>query len=167
MLGNLPDVWVSILRDPYVVSIVAGMALLALPVACKRLGVWKRRRAAIEALRNFFRDWEAESIKTASDEDWQFVRHEQMIRRMNEHLTLIRPNLSNRQWADITELIRSHEELIEERRLFLPMATNTNDPVPPRFILLPWEYREFFERAIKIKWLKPGKEKPRKKAKMS
>lgn len=161
MSWNPPGLWATV-----IISIgggfLAGLVLLALQWCWNTLGKRRRRKAAIKALRKFFHAWDVAVARAAHDEDWQFVTHEQMLRRMNDHLTLIRPNLSERQWADITELIRSQEELIDNRRLFLPMATDTNDPVPPRFILLPWEYREFFEQAIKIKWLKPGKSKARK-----
>ena len=158
---------VAVHHSDFGVAIFVGLLLLTLQWGWNTLGKRRRRKAAIEDLREFFHDWDVAVAGAAHDEDLQFDTHEQMLRRMNRHLTSMRPDLSDRQWSDITKLIWSHEELIEERRLFLPWATNTNDPVPPRFILLPWEYREFFERAIKIKWLKPGKEKPRKKAKMS
>lgn len=158
MSWNPPDLGPSIILS-FGIAILAGLLLLTLQWGWNTLGKRRRRRAAVEALSKFFQEWESEICATAHDEDWQFIRHEQMIRRINDHLALIRPDLSDRQWTDITQLIRNHEELIDNRRWILPMATLTNDPVPPRFVLLPGEYREFFEQAIKIKWLKPSKAK--------
>lgn len=164
MLSDLPNIWAEVLRDPYVVSIVSGMALLMLPVVCKQLAVQKRRTKAARDLWIIMRDWEMEIIQTADDEDLRFARHEQRIRRMNDHLTSIRRNLSDHQWADITELIRSHEESIEEWQL---VFRREFPDFPRRFFLMDDNYRNFFEQAIKIKWLKPGKSKSRKTTKIS
>ena len=161
MSWNTYDLWKSILWNPYVVSIVAGVALLVLSGVmagtCKRLGVRKRRNEAVKGIQNFFRDWEAEIRATDCDEDWRFARHEQRIRRMKDHLTLVGPNLPDQEWAEITTFIRSHEEDIEEWQLFFRREI---PDFPRRFFLMDDNYKNFFEQAIKIKWLNPGKTKP-------
>ena len=159
MSWNPPDLWATIVLG-IGGGFLAGLAVLALQWGLNILGKRRRRSATVEDLRRFFQDWEAESNATAVNESWQFVRHEQMIRRMNENLILMHPTLSGCQWSDIAELIRRHEELIDARRKL--MMTQMPGPVPEHFALLPDEYRDFFEQANKVKWLKLDKAKPRK-----
>ena len=136
-------------------GILAGLALLTLQWSWNNLAKQRRRRDTIEALGKFFQDWESEVTATAHNEDWQFVRHEQIMSRMKDNLVLMHPTLSECQWSDINELIRKHEELIDERRrLVWPALSPVNVPVSPGLILLPGEYSEFFDQAKAIKWLK-------------
>ena len=164
MSWDPPGLWPAIILN-FGVAIFVGLLLLTLQWGWNILGKRRRRKAAIEDLREFFREWVDEIIATADDEDWQFVRHEQMLRKMKYRLTLIRPDLSNRQIADITELILSHEELIDSKRqVFSSIFPDLSaDTVPGRYLLLPCEYQKFFKQSIEIKWLKPGKSKARKK----
>ena len=164
MSWNPPDLWATV-----VISIgggfLASLVLLILQWGWNTFGERRRRKAAIKALWNFFHAWDVAVARAAYDEDWQFVTHEQKLRRINDLLTLMRPNLYASQSSEITEFIRRQGELIDSKRQALSLAFPelSADTVPPRLILLPCEYRNFFEQARKIKWLKPDKSKARKK----
>ncbi len=154
MSWNPPDLWASIILS-FGVAIFAGLLLLTLQWSWNNLAKQRRRGDTIEALRKFFQDWESEVKATAYNEDWQFVRHEQIMSRMKDNLVLMHPNLSGRQWSDINELIYKHDELIDERRrLVWPAVSPVNVPIRPGLILLPNEYSEFFDQAKAIRWLK-------------
>ena len=83
---------------------------------------------------------------------FQFVAHEMKIHRMKENIIVMRAHLSGEQVSDITELIRGHEEVIEARKRLV--LDHLEPRVPEHRALLPEDYREFFDQAKAIKWLK-------------
>ena len=131
---------------------LAGIALLSIQQGWKFIDKRLNRKVAVRNFREFFQDWETSTEKNAADPAFQFVAHEMKIRRMKGNITVLRPNLSGGQASDITELISGHEEVIEARKRLV--LDHLEPPVPERRTLSPKDYREFFDQAKAIKWLK-------------
>ena len=117
---------------------------------------------AVRDLREFFQGWETSTEENAAHPAFQFVAHEMKIRRIKGNIALFRPHLSGEQASDISELISGHEEVIEARKRpgdGAPAEKNVLDhqepPVPEHRALSPEDYREFFNQAKAINWLKP------------
>ena len=131
---------------------LAGIALLSIQQGWKFIDKRLNRKVAVRNFREFFQDWETSTEKNAGDPAFRFFAHEMKIRRMKGNITVLRPHLSGEQASDITELISGHEEVIEARkRLVLDYL---EPPVPEHRALSPEDYREFFDQAKAIKWLK-------------
>ena len=90
--------------------------------------------------------------ENAAHPAFQFVAHEMKIRRIKGNIALSRPHLSGEQASDISELISGHEEVIEARKRLV--LDHLEPPVPEHRALSPEDYREFFDQAKAIQWLK-------------
>ena len=131
---------------------LAGIALLSIQQGWKFIDKRLNRRVAVRVFREFLQDWETSTEKNAADPAFQFVAHEMKIRRMKGNITVLRPHLSGEQASDITELIIGHEEIIEARKRLV--LDHLEPPVREHRTLSAEDYREFFDRAKAIKWLK-------------
>ena len=132
---------------------LAGMALILIQTGWKFIVRMRNRRVAVRILRGFFQGWETSTEENAAHPAFQFVAHEMKIRRIKGNIALFRPHLSGEQASDISELISGHEEVIEARKRLV--LDHQEPPVPEHRALSPEDYREFFDQAKAINWLKP------------
>ena len=131
---------------------LAGMALILIQTGWKFTDRRLNRRVAVRDLREFFQGWETSTEENAAHPAFQFVAHEMKIRRIKGIIALSRPHLSGEQASDISELISGHEEVIEARKRLV--LDHLEPPVPEHRALSPEDYREFFDQAKAIQWLK-------------
>ena len=132
---------------------LAGIALILVQTGWKFIDRRLNRRVAVRDLREFFQGWETSTEENAAHPAFQFVAHEMKIRRIKGNIALFRPHLSGEQASDISELISGHEEVIEARKRLV--LDHQEPPVPEHRALSPEDYREFFNQAKAINWLKP------------
>ncbi len=131
---------------------LAGIALILVQTGWKFIDRRLNRRVAVRDLREFFQGWETSTEENAAHPAFQFVAHEMKIRRIKGIIALSRPHLSGEQASDISELISGHEEVIEARKRLV--LDHLEPPVPEHRALSPEDYREFFDQAKAIQWLK-------------
>ena len=131
---------------------LAGIALILIQTGWKFIDRRLNRRVAVRDLREFFQGWETSTKENAAHPAFQFVAHEMKIRRIKGNIALFRPHLSGEQASDISELMSGHEEVIEARKRLV--LDHLEPPVPEHRALSPEDYREFFNQAKAIKWLK-------------
>ena len=131
---------------------LAGIALILIQTGWKFIDRRLNRMVAVRDLREFFQGWETSTEENAADLAFQFVAHEMKIRRLKGNIALFRPHLSGEQASDISELISGHKEVIEARKRLV--LDHLEPPVPEHRALSPEDYREFFNQAKAIKWLK-------------
>ena len=146
-LGSTSSIFLNIVG-----GFLAGIALLSIQQGWKFIDHRLNRRVAVRVFREFLQDWETSTEKNAADPAFQFVAHEMKIRRMKGNITVLRPHLSGGQASDITELIIGHEEIIETRKRLV--LDHLEPPVLEHRALLSEDYREFFDQAKAIKWLR-------------
>ena len=133
-------------------GLLAGIALILIQTGWKFIEKRRKRGVAIIKLREFFQGWETSTEENAADPAFQFFGHERRILRMKENISVLRPHLSGKQASDISELIFGHEDLIEARQKLV--LDRQEPPVPEHRALSPDDYRDFFDQAKAIKWLK-------------
>lgn len=140
------DAWSSVLLS-VAAGFFAGALLLLCQMAWNNIQRQRHRRAAVQELAEFFRDWRREVIKWENEDVWQFFCHEQMMQLLWVKLTQIRQHLKDRQGSDIVQLVMGHQDLIDSRLQALapiPESYGDHRPIERHFALLPTDYMEFF-----------------------
>ena len=147
-LGSTSSIFLNIVG-----GFLAGISLLSIQQGWKFIDKRLNRRVSVRVFREFLQDWETSTEINAADPAFQFVAHEMKIRRMKGNIAVLRAHLSGEQASDIAGLISGHEEVIEARKRLV--LDHLEPPVLEHRALLSEDYREFFDQAKAIKWLRP------------